>query len=100
MGLLSEKAPIDLFAMESLMRARLIRIGNSRGVRIPRPLIEEARLGDEVELLIRGESIVIQRAKPPREGWSDAAAALATRQEQPLLDPPTPTRFDEEEWEW
>jgi antitoxin MazE len=82
------------------MRARLIRIGNSRGVRIPRPLIEEARLGDEVELLIRGESIVIRRAKSPREGWSDAAASLAARQEQPLLDPPTPTRFDEEEWEW
>jgi len=86
--------------MESCVRARLIRIGNSRGVRIPRPLIEEARLEEEVELLIRGESIVIQRARSPRDGWGDAAAALAASEQQPLLDPPTPTRFDEEEWEW
>jgi antitoxin MazE len=86
--------------VESLVKARLIRIGNSRGVRIPRPLIEEARLGDEVELVIQGDSIVIRRANAPREGWSEAAAALASRETQPLLDPPTPTRFDEEEWEW
>ena len=82
------------------MKARLIRIGNSRGVRIPRPLIEEAGLQDEVELLIRGDSIVIRRASSPREGWGDAAASMAMREEQPLLDSPTPTRFDEEEWEW
>ncbi len=30
--------------------ARLVQIGNSRGVRIPKPLIEEAGLTDEVEL--------------------------------------------------
>ena len=35
------------------MKARLVRIGNSRGLRLPKPLIEEAGLKDEVEIALR-----------------------------------------------
>jgi antitoxin MazE len=82
------------------MKARLIRIGNSRGVRLPRPLIEEAGLADEVELQAREGEIVIRRVKSAREGWAEAARRLREQGEDELLDAPAPTRFDETEWEW
>ena len=82
------------------MKTRLVRIGNSRGIRIPKPLIEQAGLGEDVELRVYDGSIHISRSERTREGWGEAAAALASRGGDELLDPPTPTRFDDEEWEW
>jgi len=80
-------------------KARLVRIGNSRGVRLPKPLIEQAGLADEVELDVRDGAIVIRPLDGPRAGWEEAAADLAAAGgERP--DPPTPTQFDREEWAW
>lgn len=80
-------------------KARLVRIGNSRGVRLPKPLIEQAGLSDEVELDARDGAIVIHATNGPRAGWAAAAADLAARGQR-LLDPPATTRFDREEWTW
>ncbi len=85
---------------ELRMRARLVRIGNSRGVRLPKPLIEEAGLGEEVEILVRDGTIVIASAQQPRTGWAAAAKRLRERDQDRLLDPPASTRFDREEWKW
>ena len=82
------------------MKARLVQIGNSRGIRLPKPLIEEAGLSSEVELRVGHGGIVILPARSPRSGWAEAARVLRARDEDRLLDPPAPTRFDEEEWEW
>ncbi len=82
------------------MKARLVRIGNSRGVRLPKPLIAQAGLTDEVELRVRDGAIVIERASSPRAGWSEAAKEMHERDEDLLLDPLTPSRFDEKEWQW
>lgn len=82
------------------MKARLVRIGNSRGVRLPKPLILQAGLTDEVELRVQDGAIVIECAKLPRTGWGEAAQAAHQQDEDILLDPLTPTHFDEQEWEW
>lgn len=82
------------------MKGRLVRIGNSRGVRIPKPMIDEAGLADEVELRVRAGAIIISPANSPRQGWSEAAKQLRERKEDGLVDGPTPTRFDDEEWQW
>ena len=82
------------------MKAKLIQIGNSRGVRLPRPLIEEAGLTDEVELQASDGVIVIRRVKSVREGWAQAAKTMRERNEDRLLDSAPPTSFDETEWEW
>jgi antitoxin MazE len=82
------------------MKAHLVRMGNSRGVRLPKPLIAQAGLTEEVELEVRGNTIVIVAQKPPRSGWAEAARTLHAEGGDPLLDPPTPTRFDEAEWQW
>jgi antitoxin MazE len=82
------------------MKTRLVRIGNSRGVRLPKPLIQQAGLTDEVELQVRGNTIIIAAGPGRRAGWAEAARRLHKEGGDQLLDPPTPTRFDETEWEW
>lgn len=83
-----------------MTRTRLVRIGNSRGVRLPKPLIEQAGFTDEVELEVRGNTIVIAAHSAPRAGWAEAARKLRAEDGDFLLDPPTVTDFDETEWEW
>jgi antitoxin MazE len=81
-------------------KARIIRIGNSRGIRVPKVLLDQAQLPDEVELHAEPGRLVVQGARQPRTGWAEAARAMARRREDRLLDEPTATRFDAEEWEW
>jgi antitoxin MazE len=82
------------------MKTRLVQIGNSRGVRLPKPMIEEAGLDDEVELQVRDGAVIIKALRDSRSGWEDAAKELRNKSGDTLLDPPTPTHFDEEDWEW
>ena len=82
------------------MKIRLVRIGNSRGVRLPKTIIAQAGLTEEVELGIRDGAVVIARATSTRYGWAAAASQIRQRDEDRLLDTSTPTRFDEKEWEW
>jgi antitoxin MazE len=83
-----------------MVKSRIVRIGNSQGVRIPKPLLEQAGLAGEVELHAEDGRIVIAAARQPRAGWAAAARAMHDRGEDGLLDPPTATSFDAEEWEW
>lgn len=82
------------------MKTRLVRIGNSRGVRLPKAVIAQAGLTEEVELGVRDGAVVIARATSARSGWADAARQMRERDEDRLLDPLTPSRFDEKEWQW
>jgi antitoxin MazE len=85
---------------EEGMKARLIRIGNSRGLRLPKPLIEEAGLREEVEVQVRKGELVIRSPREVRAGWAEAARRMRERGEDRLLDRPTRTRFDDAEWRW
>lgn len=76
-----------------------MRVGNSRGIRLPKTLLDQAGLPDEVELVAEPGRIVIEAAARPRAGWAAAAQAMAERGDD-VLDPPTSTRFDDEEWAW
>jgi antitoxin MazE len=82
------------------MKAHLVRIGNSRGIRLPKTIIEQAGLTDEVELGVRDGAVIIARATSARSGWAEAARQMHQRDEDRLLDVPTSTRFDEKEWQW
>ena len=81
-------------------KTRIIRIGNSRGIRVPKVLLELAQLPEEVELHAEPGLLVVRAARRPRSGWADAARVMRLRREDGLLDAPVSTRFDEEEWEW
>ena len=82
------------------MKTRLVRIGNSRGVRLPKAIIAQAGLTEEVELGVRDGAVIIARASSARSGWADAAKQMRKRNDDLLLDSPVPTLFDEEEWKW
>jgi antitoxin MazE len=82
------------------MKTRLVRIGNSRGVRLPKTIIAQAGLTEEVELGVRDGAVVIARTSSARSGWADAARQMRQRNGDLLLDPPAPTVFEEKEWKW
>ena len=85
-----------------IMKARIVQIGNSRGVRIPKGFLEETGLRDDVEIEVRGAQIVVRAAKRVREGWDEAFRSMAARGDSALLDRDAPalTRWDQREWEW
>jgi len=82
------------------MKARLVRIGNSRGIRLPKPVIDELGLTDEVEMEVRADSLVIRPSYGRRSGWAAAAESLVADEGRGMLDAPASTRFDDEEWTW
>ena len=81
-----------------IAKACIIRIGNSRGIRVPKVLLEHAQLPEEVELQAEHGRLVVRAARGPRVGWAEAAQAMHSRSEDQLLDAPTPTRFDGKGW--
>lgn len=80
-----------------MVRAKLVKIGNSRGIRLAKPLLEVAGLADEVEIEAAPGVLTIRPSTHPRAGWAESAAAQIA---PALLDEPTNTRFDDEEWSW
>ncbi|MGH7590538.1 MAG: AbrB/MazE/SpoVT family DNA-binding domain-containing protein [Gemmatimonadales bacterium] len=81
------------------MRTRIVQIGNSRGVRIPKPILEQVGLQDEVDLSVEGDRLVIQPGHTPRAGWAEALTAAPAAGEG-VVGEGESTRFDREEWTW
>jgi antitoxin MazE len=84
------------------MKTRIVRIGNSQGIRIPKLLIEQTGLSGEVEISVHKDSLVIRRATKPREGWREAFAAAPSPEDDAELEDfrNITNEFDEKEWEW
>jgi antitoxin MazE len=84
------------------MKTRIVRIGNSQGVRIPKPLLEQTGLSGEVEIESRDGELVIRPTARPRADWAAEFCEMARRGDDDLLDnaPPTLSAWDEDEWEW
>lgn len=79
---------------------RIVRIGNSRGIRVPKGLLEHAQLPEEVELQAERGRLVVRAARARRAGWGEAAKAQRARGDDELLDAPTVTKFDRKAWQW
>lgn len=83
------------------MKSRIVKIGNSQGVRIPKVVLEQTGLSGNVEIVVEGNRLVITAARPPRHGWAAAFKAMAEAGDDALLDETgSTTAFDEEEWTW
>lgn len=81
------------------MKAQIIRIGNSQGIRIPKTLLEDGKISGEVELELHEDGILIRSLQKPRAGWDSAfKAAAETDDDQTLSE--TPTAFEKKEWQW
>ena len=81
-------------------KTRIVRIGNSRGIRVPKLLLEQAALPDEVELRAEPGRLVVSAATRPRAGWAVKARTMRERGDDQLLDASTATRFDATDWRW
>jgi antitoxin MazE len=84
------------------MKTNIIRIGNSQGIRIPKILLEQSRLGTEVELEVKDEMILIRSASHPRERWGEKFRLMAEYADDKMIDEDLSgqTEWDEDEWEW
>jgi antitoxin MazE len=83
------------------MKAELIRIGNSQGIRIPRVVIDQCGFSQRVEMRVEGESLIITPAKAARSGWDEAFKAMAAHGDDAALIPDDLEHsFDQTEWTW
>jgi antitoxin MazE len=86
--------------MNATVRSKVVKIGNSRGIRIPRTLLEQAGLTGEVEMTVDGDKLIIHSARSIRQGWDAQFAAMAEQGDDVLIDETISTGWDEQEWEW
>ncbi len=84
------------------MKARVVRIGNSRGIRIPKAVIEQCHLHGAVDLEIQQGQLVIRSASKARAGWSEAFEQMHRQGDDQLLDSqaPSASQWDRKDWQW
>lgn len=85
------------------MKTKIVKIGNSRGVRIPKSFIDESGLKNDVELEVTDGKIIIKPISKPRESWDSAFHKMSQNNDDVLLDSqelPGQSSWDKEEWEW
>jgi antitoxin MazE len=84
------------------LRSHIVKIGNSRGVRIPKALLEESGLRGEVDMSVRDGTLVIAPAGQSRQGWADAFRQMTLHGDDELLDDGLASAgsFEAESWEW
>ena len=88
--------------MSTTLKTRLVRMGNSQGIRIPKIVIDQLGLGAEVQLEVRADRLIIRPVRTPRQGWEEQFARMAAQGDDRLLDADAPvsTAWDENEWKW
>jgi antitoxin MazE len=86
--------------MSMTVRSKVIKIGNSRGIRIPRTLLEQAGLSNDVEMTVEGDKLIIHSALHPRQGWEAQFKTMAELGDDRLLDQTALTQWDKDEWTW
>ena len=79
---------------------RIVRIGNSQGIRIPKAVLEQAELPEEVVLRAEPGRLVVTAARTPRRGGLMPRGRCTLPAKIKLLDEAPPSVFDDEEWEW
>jgi antitoxin MazE len=82
------------------IKTRIIRIGNSQGIRIPKILLEQSGIHTEVEIEVQGDHLTIRTARGSRIGWDIAFTAMAEQHDDALLNDVNATDWDQAEWEW
>ena len=84
------------------MKTKIVRVGNSQGIRIPKLLLEQTGLSGEVDIAVEEDRLVISSARRSRAGWEEAFQEMAeAADDEPVWgDTESLTSWDEEEWDW
>lgn len=88
--------------MAIVIKSRLVRVGNSQGIRIPKAVLDQVGLVGAVELEAHEDHLIIRPLRQPRLGWEEQFRAMAERGDDQLIDPAAgaSSRWDTNEWEW
>ena len=84
------------------MKTSIVRIGNSRGIRLPKSVLDQCQLKDTVELEVKGNAVIVRSARLPRSGWAGAFSGMAGHGDDKMLDEDavSPTEWDRSDWRW
>jgi antitoxin MazE len=80
------------------MLASIVQIGNSRCIKLPKNILRELNIENEVEMVIHNDELIIKSVeRKPRQGWSEAFAKMSEAKEDKLL---MPDNIDSVNFEW
>ncbi len=84
------------------MLTKIVPIGNSRGIRIPKAMLEHCGFGEEVDLQAKNGALILRPVDAPRAGWAEAFVQMEKAGDDRIAQEavPTATIFDAEEWKW
>jgi antitoxin MazE len=82
------------------VKTRVIKIGNSQGIRIPKLLLDQLNLGEEVELEVQDNQLVVRSASSTRQGWQEQFRTMAEQGDDRLLDDDSSLTSWDEDWQW
>lgn len=67
------------------MKSQIIKIGNSKGLRLPKSVIEQCEFNETVELEIKNKRLIVSSSRKPREGWAESFAEINIKPENELM---------------
>jgi len=68
------------------MLVSVVAIGNSKGIRLPKAILDQLQITDQVDLEVENRQIIIKPVnKAPRKGWAEAFSKMHERKEDTLL---------------
>ena len=68
-----------------IMEVSIIKIGNSKGLRLPKEVLKQYEIEDKVQLVLDKQQIIIKPVKKPRIGWEDAFKNMHNNEDDQLL---------------
>ncbi len=82
------------------IKSKLVVIGNSVGIRLPKTLLEQSQIKDEVELIARPHCILIRATTRPRAGWEEQFALTGQLDSESAPDGLKTAENDTRLWKW
>jgi len=78
------------------MQVSVIQVGNSKGIRLSKTLLEKYQITDKVELILENDYIVLKPIAKPRQNWEEAFAEMHKNGDDKLLIEGV---FEDEKWD-
>jgi antitoxin MazE len=86
------------------METKIVKIGNSKGIRLPKAVLEQCGFNDGVTIQVKDKKLIISSRKKSREGWAKEFEKLTRDQKKTKDDLRTirgfTTQWEKDEWEW
>ncbi len=85
--------------MSNVFKTKIVQVGNSQGIRLPKAMIELSGIKEHIEIEVKDRQIIITAVSKARVGWGDAFAQMVTNEDE-LAPLSVGNSWDETEWVW